>query len=320
MSFSFCDFHSDGWLDHRDPHTKDLPGRHEQTKGIEKLELIYVALFIEHFPMFKEQFESRQEAQKAYHQKTLELGKSIDRSPKMQVVRCKKDLTLPGLRTILHVEGLNTVTSEKTFSRLDELWNLGIRSMGPIYAHEKKLGGGNRMDPNIGLTDIGKLVIEKMWDLGMVLDLAHCNEKTKDDILALKMPKKTKICYTHGAVLDDKNESIRYRAIRKEQALEVIRRGGIIGISVATPFVASVDHFIEQICMLGEINNFEGVCVGTDFGGITSDTLIDSLRNYEEVLDFVPKKLKKAGVSNENIKKVMGGNVWRFTEGFLPEC
>lgn len=310
------DLHSDEFFCQR---RDDVAERREQLAGVNDVELVFRSIY-DRFPEYLELFQSRADARKAYEQT---INGILDRAKQVQepqIVRAEKDLDIPGLKTILHIEGLNTVTSQEELQRLTDLWQRGVRSIGPIYAHEETLGGGNSADKNIGLQPLGEQVLLRAVQLGMGIDLAHCNRKTKDDILNfLAKNESGSVAFTHGSLFNG-NKKLRQRTIEESQAKEIIKRGGIIGISVTKPFVSSADDAVEQIMTVAEMSDFNGVGIGTDFGGMPNSDLLDGMRSYEELYDTLCTKLtNNRGLNDAELSKIFGENAFTYVRRMLAE-
>jgi microsomal dipeptidase-like Zn-dependent dipeptidase len=237
------------------------------------------------------------------------------------VVETKSDLDTPGPKAVLHIEGLNTVVTDDDLPKLTNLWEKGVRSLGSIYAHEDTIGGGNEADPSIGLKPMGESIVLEAMRLGMAIDLAHRNRKTKDDVLDV-VAKHGKGCvtYTHGSLFDSNNPSLRERAIEESQVREILSVGGLIGLSVCKPFVTSVEDFVAKLITVGELSGFDGVSIGTDFGGVSNDGLLSGMRCYREMYDTIGKHLTDhPGVNDDEIAKIFGENIFSFTHRMLPK-
>ncbi|MEE3343210.1 MAG: membrane dipeptidase [Bacilli bacterium] len=64
---------------------------------------------------------------------------------------------------------------------LDELYELGLRSIVPVWNNKNKFASGNRsLD---GITKEGIELISKAIELGMIVDVSHANKKSFNDIL-----------------------------------------------------------------------------------------------------------------------------------------
>ena len=316
-----ADLHNDErFVSHRatDPDGREIAKRLGQLEGEETVDLIYRSVY-ERFPEYVERYRTVEHARRAYDQ-AIDCILDIRHRKDRKVVETKSDLDTPGPKAVLHIEGLNTVLTDDDLPRLTELWDKGIRSLGSIYAHEDTIGGGNEVDPSIGLKPMGERIVLEAMRLGMAIDLAHYNRKTKDDVLDV-VAKHGKGCvaYTHGSLFDSNNPSLRERAIEEAQVREIVSLGGLIGLSVCKPFVTSVEDFVGALISVGELSDFTGVSIGSDFGGVSNDGLLSGMRCYREMYDTIGKHLTDhPGVNDDEIAKIFGENIFSFTHRMLP--
>ena len=319
---TLADFHNDGLfvrLRATDPRDRELGQRVEQLEGEETVGLLYRSIY-DRFQEYMERHDTADDARRAYDQAIDGILGSRPRKTR-KIVRTKKDLDTPGLKVVLHIEGLNTVVTDADLPRLASLWDQDVRSLGPIYAHGHIIGGGNEVSEHIGLKPIGENIVLEAIRLGMAIDLAHYNRKTKDDVLDLiEKHGKGNVAYTHGSLFDSTKPDLRERAIEETQVTEIFRHGGIIGLSVCKPFVTSVEELVQQIIAVAELSDFGGVAIGTDFGGVSNDDLLNGMRSYRELYDTLSNQLTTtSGVNDNEIDRLFGGNLFSFTHNMLPE-
>ena len=122
-------------------------------------------------------YDTVKDARRAYDQ-AIDCILDIRYRKNRNIIETKSGLNAPGPKTVLHIEGLNTVVTDGDLPRLTNLWDKGIRSLGSIYAHENTIGGGNEVDPGTGLKPMGEKIVLEAMRLGMAIDLAHYNRKT----------------------------------------------------------------------------------------------------------------------------------------------
>lgn len=100
-----------------------------------------------------------------------------------KIITQPEDLNLskePGQENVvLHLEGGDIISGPEV---VDELFERGVRSIGPVYTHDNQIGGGNAGNKDRGLSVLGKQIIDKIIEKGMILDLAHANRRTAHDI------------------------------------------------------------------------------------------------------------------------------------------
>ena len=79
---------------------------------------------------------------------------------------------------IYSIEGCDYLDSYKD---LEELYELGLRSILPVWNNKNKFASGNRS--NNGITEEGIKLIEKALELGIIIDVSHANIQSFNDIL-----------------------------------------------------------------------------------------------------------------------------------------
>lgn len=79
---------------------------------------------------------------------------------------------------IYSIEGCDYL---KSVLDLEELYQLGLRSILPVWNNKNKYASGNRSDS--GITSEGVELISKAIELGIIVDVSHANNKSFHDIL-----------------------------------------------------------------------------------------------------------------------------------------
>ena len=75
---------------------------------------------------------------------------------------------------VLTLESLTCIEGE--IDRLEVLYGLGLRSAGLVYSNSNQLGSGLAEQSDGGLTALGRRVVERMNDIGMLVDIAHASD------------------------------------------------------------------------------------------------------------------------------------------------
>jgi membrane dipeptidase len=234
----------------------------------------------------------------------------------------------------------NSVTEELGHIRL--FFQLGIRMMHVTYNRRNVLGDGCAEPANAGLSDLGRAAIAEMNRCGVIVDVAHSGWRTS--LEAAKASAKPMVASHSGAAAV-------YRHIRSKPD-EVIRAiadtGGFVGVFSVASFLgprgdlkAMLDH-IEYL-----VKRFGGdhVAIGTDLAYIPEradleyrkmDRRPKARTRYEAfwpagALDssFHPSLawtnwpmftvgMVQRGISDDDIRKILGGNVMRVARAVLP--
>ena len=197
------------------------------------------------------------------------------------ILKAKKDGKL-GL--IFGFQNTNMLGHDVNF--LVTFHNLGIRIVQLTYNLKNSVGDGC-LQPNAGgLTSFGKEVVNKMNEMGLLIDLSHCSTKTThESILASDQP----VSITHSgckAVYDHP------RSKRDEELKLMANRGGVIGIYMM-PFLNANDQPTSEH-LLAHIEHAVNVC-GEDHVGIGSDL---SITPHVVTDEYIAQHIKFAEIRN----------------------
>jgi len=218
----------------------------------------------------------------------------IDRVPQtLARIRTAQDILAAkkAKRTGLIYGFQDGVAFETDLSRLNVFHRLGIRIIQPTYNRRNLLGDGCMETADAGLSRTGMEAIERMNDLGILVDLSHCGRRTAAD--AIKLSKRP-VAFTHTgcAALADHPRN------RTDAELRAVAdKGGVSGIYVmpylnnghqpTAPIV--LDHLEHAIKVAGE----DHASIGTD-GGVSSEMVDDDFRkNFAENV----RTRRKAGIA-----------------------
>ncbi len=188
--------------------------------------------------------------------------------PGLGVARTAAEL-LGGGRQVLHAEGVYFIQDAAGLADLDRMWEMGFRSLAPLYNEDNALGGGARGDPDRGLTPLGRLVVERAWKIGFLIDLAHSNHRTQRDGIDLALAVGRPIHFSHGFLDEPVMELFGQRGLPRSQTERLARTGGLIGLSPHPGFVGYFNRYLDEIGFLARTAP-EHVVLGSDFSGITT--------------------------------------------------
>ncbi|MFC1491463.1 membrane dipeptidase [Nitrospinota bacterium] len=186
-------------------------------------------------------------------------------APGLGLVLTVNDLEGTG-NQLLHAEGIYFIEKEEDIELLGRLWALGFRSLAPMYNEDNLLGGGATGESGRGLTKLGRDFALHAWDAGFILDCAHANHRTKNDLVDLALVTGNPVHYSHGHL--DKPVVIEFgeRGLPRETACRIFETGGLVGLSPHPGFLGAFERHLEEIDFLAEICP-DQVVLGTDFAG-----------------------------------------------------
>lgn len=233
----------------------------------------------------------------------------------------------------------NATMIEKSIDNINTLYDAGTRWIQLTYNERNLLGDGCTERTNAGLSDFGIEVVNRMNELGIIVDLSHCGEQTTNDGIKFS---NSPISINHS--MCEALYKNHPRAKTDEQIRAMANKGGVLGIiclgymigpnlGKETNLNTYVDH-IEHAVKVG----------GIDHVGLASDFAIQGLEATGATYDnwYVPrltrfkpsykvqwppwipeldkpdrylqvaKVLDKRGHSTGDIEKILGQNWLRF--------
>lgn len=186
--------------------------------------------------------------------------------------------------------------------RIAEAWEAGIRSIQLVHYHVNQLGDIQTEAPkHKGLSEFGRETVAEMNRLGMLIDMAHATFDTTRDVAELSSQP---IMVSHSYIAD---EGVQHpRLLSEDHARIVAETGGLIGswpTGIGNPGFPS---FISRLLRLVDVVGIDHVGLGTDMDANFQPVFT----NYRQ-LPYIPIALKRHGMSDAEMIKVMGGNFMR---------
>jgi membrane dipeptidase len=209
---------------------------------------------------------------------------------------------------LLGVEGAHALDDD--LANLDVLFAAGFRMVAPVHFFDNALGGSAHGRLKGGLTDMGRRMIRRMEDLGMLVDLAHASERTISDVLAMA---KKPVVVSHTGV---RATCDNLRNLTDEEIIGIARTGGVIGIGYWEEAVCghSMRAIVDAIRHVVQVTSIDHVALGSDFDGAVK-VPFDAAGMARLV-----EALLVAGFSEDDVVRIMGGNVLRVLHEVLPHA
>lgn len=213
----------------------------------------------------------------------------------------------PAMGALLSIEGLQNL--EGKASNLDKLYAAGFRMAGLTHFFDNELAGSMHGLKKGGLTRMGREVVQRMEDIGMIVDIAHCSQQCVTEILAMA---RRPVVSSHGGVQATCKVN---RNLSDEHIRGVAKTGGIIGIgywdaAICDTSPASIAKAMKHVRDLVGIDH---VALGSDYDGATT------VRFDTSKLVQVTQALIDTGFTDDEIRAVMGSNALRvIREGLKP--
>jgi microsomal dipeptidase-like Zn-dependent dipeptidase len=208
---------------------------------------------------------------------------------------------------MLSIEGLQNL--EGKAENLDALYTAGFRMAGLAHFFDNELAGSMHGIKKGGLTPLGRTVIRRMEEKGMIVDIAHCSQKCVTEILAMA---RRPVVSSHGGVQATCKVN---RNLSDEHIKGVARTGGIIGIGYWDGAICDTNpkSVAKAMKHVRDLVGIQHVALGSDYDGATT------VRFDTSKLVQVTQALMDAGFTPDEIRAVMGGNAIRvLREGLKP--
>jgi len=219
-------------------------------------------------------------------------------------IKSKGDSAIVG--GLLSIEGLHALEGE--LQNLEPLYNAGYRMMGLVHFFDNEVGGSSAGVEQGGLTPFGREVIQKMDDLGITIDLAHASPALINDVLETT----TAPCVVSHTGVRGQYETP--RNLSDDHLRRIAEKGGMIGIGFWDGAVGNPhpDQIVKAMKYAVKVAGIDHICLGSDWDGGTK-TYFDAANIW-----VLTKAMREGGFSDEDIRKIMGGNQLRFLSERLP--
>lgn len=238
------------------------------------------------------------------------------------------------LGILYHFQGTGPV--ENNLDLLSSYKKLGVGMIQLAYNVKNPMGDGCEERTDCGLSNLGVELIKRMNEEKIVVDCSHTGYKTTMEAIELST---SPVVFSHA---NAKSLHASPRTIKDDQIKAVAETGGLVGMVGFPPFVSSsteptLDAFIEHIDYVVNLVGIDHVGLGIDYFsgqvGVSSDE--DAKKTYDELIASgrwraeaytpppyrYPKgietprtfqnltaRLIERGYSEEDVKKIVGGN------------
>ena len=240
-----------------------------------------------------------------------------DRAPRLARVARKRGEVVPALSSarlaIVHAaEGGHHL--ERSLENLEKLAARGLRYLTLTHFVHNGLAQPARLGPFAlfrgapGLTALGRSVVKKCENLGILVDVTHCSDRSFADVASLAT---RPLLATHvGFRRFFQTE----RNLSDDQARTVAHSGGVIGIISWSwllkkrGFSADVEEMADAVVHGALVAGADHVGIGTDFDGfVWSARRMREARHYPALTEA----LSRRGFREAELRGILGGNYLR---------
>lgn len=219
------------------------------------------------------------------------------------ILRAKEEGRIAALLSI--ESGGDAIEGDQSVLRV--LYRLGLRIFGLTYNRRNMLADGwaeNRTKG--GLTELGAQIVDECNRLGIVVDVSHIGDASFYDVLSTT---KAPVIASHNGLQRLNNIP---RNLSDDQVKVLAENGGVIGVmyGLGPEKETTLEGVVNQIDNIVKIAGVDYVGLGSDFdGGCKAIGLEDASK-----LPNLTRELVARGYSDEDIRKILGGNFLRVFE------
>mgnify|MGYP002854718457 CR=1 FL=1 len=207
-----------------------------------------------------------------------------------------------------------------SLEKLEHFYQRGVRMMTLTWNFENELAYPNyvregRIDTERGLTEKGFEVIQKMWELGMIVDISHLNDAGIYDIFSVA---RKPIVASHSNARAVHNVP---RNLSDDMLRKLRDNGGITGINYCPDFISAntaknqIPDIIRHIRHIADVAGIDHIGLGSDFDGIPTPVGMSDCSKTAELYEA----LKSDGFAKEDLEKIFYGNFLRVLKGNQSE-
>lgn len=217
------------------------------------------------------------------------------------------------ISSVLTVE--DGVPLEGKMERLEEFYQKGVRLISFTWNYENSLGFPNSKDPEImnrGLKQFGLDCIERMNEMGMLVDVSHLSDGGFWDVV--KHSKKPFIA-SHSCCRALCNHT---RNLTDEMLRALGEKGGVVGINFASQFLnegaeyTDIQSVVRHMLHIRDKAGLDALGFGSDFDGITSTLEFKDYTGLPLIVDAL-----KPHFTDDEIDKICSGNMLRLIRDTL---
>lgn len=195
---------------------------------------------------------------------------------------------------------------------LDWLYEEGVRMIALTWNYENCFGFPNSGDASVmgkGLKKFGLEAVERMNELGMLIDVSHLNDGGFWDVAGTT---KAPFVASHS---NCRALAPHQRNLTDDMIRALGEKGGVMGLNFCGPFLngdargreSRIEVMLDHLQHMINVGGSDIAAIGTDFDGTWGDFDIDSC----EKMPLLFEAMERRGFSGELIEKIAYRNVER---------
>lgn len=221
---------------------------------------------------------------------------------------------------LLSIEGGEAV--EGSLNLLRSFYRLGVRAIGLTWNQRNDIADGvGEKSAGSGLTDFGISLVKEMERIGMLVDVSHLSETS---FWAVNKVSERPFIASHS---NARALASHPRNLTDPQIEALAKKGGVIGVVFCPSFVdddpakVSLGRLCDHIDHIKRVAGIDHVGLGSDFDGYGSPLGGRDAQNVVvsdvSQMPKITEELLSRGYTEEEVKKVLGGNWLRVYKEVL---
>ena len=199
--------------------------------------------------------------------------------------------------------------------RVNKLYDEGVRLITLSWNFESDLSYPNSLDDSVrnsGLKPFGKTVVEKMGELGMLVDVSHLSDGGFWDVADIC---KGPFVASHS---DARSLANHPRNLTDAMIKRLAKEGGVTGINFFSKFLGSdgsgsIEQMVNHIKHIKNIGGIDVVALGSDFDGFGGASGVRTCEDFPKLFNA----LEKAGFTGDELEKITYKNALRVIKDVL---
>lgn len=194
------------------------------------------------------------------------------------------------------------------------LKNGGLSVFGFAW-DQNELSSSAYDDIDEGLTEAGRLMVDRLSELSVIIDVSHMSDRAFYETMELtSLP----VLATHSNFRDVADDR---RNLSSPMAELIAKRGGVIGLNLYPKFLsgkseATLDDILRQVDFGLSLVGEDSIGFGFDIDG-TDGCYPSGIRTYRSIHEQVIELLLSR-YSSKTVEKIAGLNVLEFLKNNLP--
>lgn len=194
--------------------------------------------------------------------------------------------------------------------RLDEMKALGVKYLTLLWGGDTCIGGSH--NTTNGLTDFGKTLSRRCFELGLIPDVSHASEQAVDDLIPIAYEYQKPFIATHSNAYTVYGHT---RNLRDRHFTVIKELGGIVGVSLCPSHLtddslrpATADDVFAHVEYYLSLGGENIVGFGADWDGTNLPAGFDHVGDLSQVAEIMAKH----NYSDELIHKLFWDNFYQF--------